>query len=122
MSANAFRESCFNSSPSSIVCFIVVGRCLFSCGLQGSVTFSVWIVCTYKNGKRRAHGREFFIYAVYKVQLSIHLIHDDYRFRFGIESSYRMKNQFINNLNLSLIQGNQLLHFSPKTVSQATIF
>lgn len=59
----------------------------------GSVTFQVWIVCTYKNGKRRAHGREFFIYAVYKVQLSLHLIHDDYRLRFGIESSYRMKNQ-----------------------------
>jgi hypothetical protein len=47
----------------------------------------VWI------GKRRAHGREFFIYAVYKVQMSLHLIHDDYRLRFGIESSYRMKNQ-----------------------------
>lgn len=59
----------------------------------GPVTFQVWIVCTYKNGKRRAHGREFFIYAVYKVQLSLHLIHDDYRLRFGIESSYRMKNQ-----------------------------
>lgn len=59
----------------------------------GSVTFHVSIVCTYKNGKRRAHGREFFIYAVYKVQLSLHLIHDDYRLRFGIESSYRMKNQ-----------------------------
>ena len=37
--------------------------------------------------------REFFIYAVYKIQLSLHSIHDDYRLRFGIESSYRMKNQ-----------------------------
>ncbi len=36
---------------------------------------------------------EFFIYAVYKVKLSLHSIHDDYRLRFGIESSYRMKNQ-----------------------------
>jgi putative transposase len=59
----------------------------------GSVTFQVWIICTYKNGKRRAHGREFFIYAVYKLQLSLQLIHDDYRLRFGIESSYRLKNQ-----------------------------
>ncbi|WP_244141976.1 transposase [aff. Roholtiella sp. LEGE 12411] len=59
----------------------------------GSVTFNVWIVCTYKNGKIRAHGREFFIYAVYKVKLSLHSIHDDYRLCFGIESSYRMKNQ-----------------------------
>jgi putative transposase len=53
----------------------------------------VWIVCTYKNGKRRAHGREFLICVVHKVKLSLHLIHDDYRLRFGIESSYRMKNQ-----------------------------
>jgi IS4 transposase len=43
--------------------------------------------------KKRAHGREFFIYAVYKLQLSLQLIHDDYRLRFCIESSYRMKNQ-----------------------------
>ncbi|MDZ8239226.1 MAG: ISH3 family transposase [Nostoc sp. ChiQUE01a] len=59
----------------------------------GSVTFQVWIVCTYKKGKRRAHGREFFVYAVYNIKLSLHSIHDDYRLRFGIESSYRMKNQ-----------------------------
>jgi putative transposase len=59
----------------------------------GSVTFQVSIVCTYKNGKRRAHGREFFVYAVYKVKLTLQRIHDDYRLRFGIESSYRMKNQ-----------------------------
>lgn len=59
----------------------------------GSVTFNVWIVCTYKNGRRRAHGREFFIYAIYKEKLSLHLIHDDYHLRFRIESSYRMKNQ-----------------------------
>ena len=59
----------------------------------GSVTFQVWIVCTYKKGKRRDHGREFFVYAVNKVKLSLHSIHDDYRLRFGIESSYRMKNQ-----------------------------
>jgi putative transposase len=59
----------------------------------GSVTFEVWVVCTYKNGKRGSFGREFFVYAVHKVQLSLQLIHDDYRLRFGIESSYRLKNQ-----------------------------
>lgn len=55
--------------------------------------FKNGIVCTYKKGKRRAHGREFFVYAVYNIKLSLHSIHDDYRLRFGIESSYRMKNQ-----------------------------
>ncbi len=59
----------------------------------GSVTFIVGIICTYKKGKRREYGREFFVYAVHKVKLSLHSIHDDYRLRFGIESSYRMKNQ-----------------------------
>lgn len=59
----------------------------------GSVTFEVWVVCTYKNGKRGSSGREFFVDAVHKVQLSLHLLHDDYRLRFGIESSYRLKNQ-----------------------------
>ncbi|MEH1903582.1 MAG: hypothetical protein V7L04_19775 [Nostoc sp.] len=28
---------------------------------------------------------------MYKVKLTLQLIHDDYRLRFGIESSYRMK-------------------------------
>lgn len=59
----------------------------------GSVTFEVWVVCTYKKGKRGKQGREFFVYAVHQVKLSLHQIHDDYRLRFGIESSYRMKNQ-----------------------------
>ncbi len=59
----------------------------------GSVTFQIWIICTYKKGKRHSFGREFFAYAVHKVQLSLQVIHDDYRLRFGIESSYRMKNQ-----------------------------
>ncbi|MEH1888818.1 MAG: hypothetical protein V7K92_04905 [Nostoc sp.] len=37
------------------------------------------IVCTYKNGKRHAHRRKFFVYAVYKVKLTLQLMHDDYR-------------------------------------------
>ncbi|MEH1929659.1 MAG: transposase [Nostoc sp.] len=49
--------------------------------------------CYSYHDKRRAYGREFFVYAVYKVKLSLHQIHDDYRLRLGIESSYRMKNQ-----------------------------
>ena len=58
----------------------------------GSVTFEIWIICTYKKGKRRSFGREFFAYGVHQVRLSLQVIHDDYRLRFGIESSYRMKN------------------------------
>jgi putative transposase len=59
----------------------------------GSVTFDVWVVCTYKKGKRGKHGIEYFAYTVYQNQSSLRFIHGDYRLRFGIESSYRMKNQ-----------------------------
>jgi len=58
-----------------------------------SVTFDVWIVCTYKKGKRGKHGVEYFAYVVHQLQLPLRSIHGDYRLRFGIESSYRMKNQ-----------------------------
>lgn len=60
---------------------------------QRSVTFDLWIVCTYKKRKRGQHGIEYFTYVVYKIQLSLTAIHQDYRRRFGIESSYRLKNQ-----------------------------
>ncbi len=58
-----------------------------------SVTFDVWVVCTYKKGKRGKHGIEYFAYAVHELQLSLKSIHGNYRLRFGIESSYRLKNQ-----------------------------
>jgi putative transposase len=59
----------------------------------GSVTLEVWVICTYRKGKRGKYGVEYFAYAVHQVQLSLKTIHQDYRRRFGIESSYRMKNQ-----------------------------
>lgn len=68
-------------------------RRLFISLLTSSVTFDVWVVCTYKKGKRGKHGIEYFAYAVHQIQLSLKSIHEDYRLRFGIESSYRMKNQ-----------------------------
>jgi putative transposase len=58
----------------------------------GSVTFEVWVVGVYSNGKQGKHGQEFYAYAVYKVSLGLRALHQDYRFRFGIESSYRLKN------------------------------
>jgi putative transposase len=58
----------------------------------GSVTFDVWVVGVYSNGKHGKHGHEFFAYAVYQVSLGLRAVHQDYRLRFGIESSYRLKN------------------------------
>jgi putative transposase len=58
----------------------------------GTVTFAVWVVGVYSNGKHGKHGQEFFAYAVYQVSLGLRALHQDYRLRFGIESSYRLKN------------------------------
>ena len=68
---------------------------------DNSVTFDLWIVCKYKKGKRGQKGIEYFAYIVYKVKTNLDYIHQDYRpqanalrerKRFGIESSYRLKN------------------------------
>jgi putative transposase len=58
----------------------------------GAVTFAVWVVGVYSNGKHGKHGQEFYAYAVYKISLGLRALHQDYRLRFGIESSYRLKN------------------------------
>ncbi len=58
----------------------------------GAVTFDVFVVCVYSNGKYGKHGREYFAYVVYRVPLGLRALHQDYRRRFGIESSYRLKN------------------------------
>ncbi len=63
-------------------------------GEENSVTFNLWIVCKYKKGKRGKHGVEYFAYVVYKVSTSLTYIHQDYRKRFGIETSYRLKNLY----------------------------
>jgi putative transposase len=59
---------------------------------ENLVTFDLWIVCKYKKGKRKKHGVEYFVYVVYQPEISLDYIHTDYRRRFGIESSYRIKN------------------------------
>lgn len=59
---------------------------------ENFVTFDLWLVCKYKKGKRGQKGREYFAYVAYKVKTSLSYIHQDYRKRFGIESSYRLKN------------------------------
>ena len=56
------------------------------------VSFDLWIICKYKKGKRKQHGIEYFAYVVYKSTTNLSYIHQDYRKRFGIESSYRLKN------------------------------
>jgi len=58
----------------------------------GRVSFQVVIVCRYQNGKAGKHGRTYFVYAVHRVALRGRALFQDYRRRFGIETSYRLKN------------------------------
>ena len=56
------------------------------------VTFDLWIVCKYRKGKHKKHGVQYFVYVAYKVKTNLNYIYQDYRKRFGIETSYRLKN------------------------------
>ena len=56
------------------------------------VTFDIWIICKYKKGKRGQNGIEYYVYVTYKVNTNLNHIHQCYRQRFGIETSYRLKN------------------------------
>ena len=56
------------------------------------ITFDLWIVCKYQKGKRKKYGIKYFVYVVEQPKISLNYIHTDYRKRFGIESSYRIKN------------------------------
>ncbi len=58
----------------------------------GSVSFDVWIYSSYRAGQYKKHGIKHFAYAVYQVPIRLRAIHGDYRLRFGIETSYRLKN------------------------------
>ncbi|MDB9318558.1 ISH3 family transposase [Nodularia spumigena CS-591/04] len=57
-----------------------------------SVTFELWIVCKYRKGKRNQRGVQYFAYVAYKNKTNLNYIYQDYRKRFGIETSYRLKN------------------------------
>ncbi len=58
----------------------------------GEVTFDVWVVCVYHNGRHGKHGRTYYAYVVHQVELRLRAVYRDYRRRFGIESSDRLKN------------------------------
>jgi Transposase DDE domain len=57
-----------------------------------SVTLELAIICKYRKGKRKKKGIEYLVYVIHKLTTSLNHIHQDYRKRFGIETSYRLKN------------------------------
>ncbi len=60
---------------------------------EGEETFDVWVVVKYAKGKYGHGGREYFAYAVYQPKCELHFLYEEYRLRFGIESTYRLMNR-----------------------------
>jgi putative transposase len=58
-----------------------------------SVRHDVAAIVTYKKGKRGKKGVCWYAYAIIGQPISLERIKDAYRGRFGIETSYRIKNQ-----------------------------
>jgi Transposase DDE domain len=59
---------------------------------HGSVTCEMKIVCGYQKGFKQQHGMRYSLYVAYRVKVALHQLHHYYRERFGIETSYRIKN------------------------------
>jgi Transposase DDE domain len=58
----------------------------------GSITCQMRVVCGYHKGFKEQHGIRYLIYVVHRVKIALNQLHHYYRQRFGIETSYRLKN------------------------------
>jgi putative transposase len=58
----------------------------------GSITCQMRVVCGYHKGFKGQHGIRYLVYAVHRVKIALNQLHHYYRQRFGIETSYRLKN------------------------------
>jgi hypothetical protein len=59
----------------------------------GCVTCQMRVVCNYHKGSKGKHGIQYSLYVVHRVTVALHQLHHHYKDRFGIETSYRLKNQ-----------------------------
>lgn len=61
-------------------------------GSYGAVESDMGVVCRYHRGNRGRRGIQHLLYVFHRVKLALSTLHQDYRCRFGIETSYRIKN------------------------------
>jgi putative transposase len=59
---------------------------------HGSVQCQIAVVCSYYKGFKAQPGICYVLYVVHRIQVGLHQRHHYYRERFGIETSYRLKN------------------------------
>lgn len=60
--------------------------------LYGNIDCQMRIVCYYLKGHQGKHGVGYFLYVVHRLKVPLNALHQYYRERFGIETSYRIKN------------------------------
>jgi hypothetical protein len=58
----------------------------------GSVICEMRVVCNYYKGFKGKHGIQYSLYVVHRVNVALDQLHHHYKQRFGIETSYRIKN------------------------------
>ncbi|WP_416668968.1 ISH3 family transposase [Egbenema bharatensis] len=58
----------------------------------GSVTCQMRVICSYYKGFKGKHGIQYTLYVLHRVRVALEQMHQHYKDRFGIETSYRMKN------------------------------
>lgn len=58
----------------------------------GSVVCQMAVVCRYHKGRCHRHGIQYLVFVVYRVEVALTQLPSHYRNRFGIETSYRLKN------------------------------
>jgi putative transposase len=59
---------------------------------HGSVDCQMRVVCTYHKGFKGKHGIQYSLYVVHRATIALNQLHQHYKQRFGIETSYRLKN------------------------------
>nr|WP_290225391.1 ISH3 family transposase [Trichocoleus desertorum] len=59
----------------------------------GSVSCQMRVICNYYKGLKGKHGIQYTVYVLHRVKVALHQTHRHYKDRFGIETSYRIKNQ-----------------------------
>jgi hypothetical protein len=59
---------------------------------HGQVNCQMRVICGYHKGHKRKRGIRYLVYVVHRVKVALHQLHSCYRRRFGIETSYRLKN------------------------------
>jgi hypothetical protein len=59
----------------------------------GSIHCQMRVVCNYYKGFKGKHGIQYTLYVVHRVTIALQQLHHHYKDRFGIETSYRIKNQ-----------------------------